>query len=183
MAYISTTVAPSYGTVNPNNGGYFFNVLQNKWYDPSGVVVDKGLNFLDAIVYADTTGNATYIESIGKIEYKDIVKANKFVSKNSCTAWALVDATTTPPSLIDSYNVSSVIRTATGNYDVYTQMDNNLYSVVGLADNGDAGASNLVIHTDYTKPKTSNKFSLVSELSTGTNQNCIFSILLFGGKN
>lgn len=123
--------APNYGTINPANGGDFYNVLSNKWYTSAGVEITNGRNYLNHIVYADNDGGVLYVEELPKIEYKDIVKANEFKGKNACTAWVNFDGTTTPPTIRDSYNVSAVIRTATGVYDVYFKkpMDTTNYIV------------------------------------------------------
>ena len=47
-----------------------------------------------------------------------------------CTAWVNFNATTTPPTINDSYNVSSVVRTSTGYFTINftTAMDNANYS-------------------------------------------------------
>ena len=130
MAYISTNKPPVYGTVNPNNGSYFFNLNEQKWYDTSGNFMPNGMTFLPCITYADLNGQVEYVEQIAKTTYFDEVKANDYRGKNACTAWVNFDGTTTPPTIRDSYNVSSVVRTATGIYDVYfaTPMDNVNYS-------------------------------------------------------
>ena len=90
-------------------------------------------NYMNHIVHADNDGGILYVEELPKIEYKDIVKANEFKGKNACTAWVNFDGTTTPPTIRDSFNVSSVVRTATGVYDVYFEkdMDNVSYVMSG----------------------------------------------------
>jgi len=66
------------------------------------------------------------------IQAENIV-AKEYSGKNVATAWCNFDGTTTPPTIRDSYNVKSVIRTATGEYTLYFEqdMDNNDYSAVG----------------------------------------------------
>ena len=120
---------PSYGKVNPLIGD-FYNVITNKWYSNTNVEITESRNYLNHIVHADQNGQVTYVEELPKVEYKDVIKANEFIGKNACTAWVNFDGTTTPPTIRDSYNVSAVIRTATGNYDVYFKepMDNTNYS-------------------------------------------------------
>lgn len=97
----------------------------------SATPITESRNYLDAIVYADAGGQPTYIEQLPKTEYKDVIKANEYQGKNACTAWVNFDGTTTPPTIRDSYNVSAVIRTATGVFDIYfkTPMDNINYSL------------------------------------------------------
>lgn len=88
-------------------------------------------NYLNHIVYADNYGSVLYVEELPKIEYKDIIKANEYQGKNACTALVNFDGTTTPPTIRDSYNVSKVIRTATGVYDIYftEEMDNLNFTI------------------------------------------------------
>ena len=87
--------------------------------------------YLDCVVYADHNGQVEYVEELPKIEYKDVIKANEFKGKNACTAWVNFDGTTTPPTIRDSYNVSKIIRTATGHYDIYfaEEMDNLNFTI------------------------------------------------------
>jgi hypothetical protein len=112
-----------------------------KWDNISVYAADLELNapitarnYLDTIAYADATGQLTYVEELPKVEYKDIIKANKFQGRNTCTAWVNFDGTTTPPTIRDSYNVASVIRTATGEFDIYFEnnMDNPSFSAAGM---------------------------------------------------
>ncbi len=55
--------------------------------------------------------------------------------KAQCTAWVNFDGTTTPPTIRDSYNVSSVVRTATGKFRIYCNFDNAKYSIGYIASN------------------------------------------------
>ena len=48
-----------------------------------------------------------------------VTATTSFVGKNACTAWVNFDGTTTPPTIRDSFNVSDVVRTATGSFVVY----------------------------------------------------------------
>ena len=75
-------------------------------------------NYLNHIVHADNDGGVLYVEELPKIEYKDIVKANEFKGKNACTMWAILDCTTTPITIKDSYNVAYVIRLGTGDIEI-----------------------------------------------------------------
>lgn len=96
--------------------------------------IPEGRNYLNHIVHADNDGGVLYVEKLPKIEYKDVIKANEYQGKNACTALVNFDGTTTPPTIRDSYNVSKVIRIATGVYDIYfeKEMDNINYSVAGM---------------------------------------------------
>ena len=186
MAYISTTIAPTYGATNPNNGSYFFHITENRWYDPDGVVMPYGVNFLNHIVYADNDGSPLYVEELPKVEYKDVIKANEYKGKNACTAWVNFDGTTTPPTIRDSYNVSSVVRTQTGFYDVYftTAMDNVNYSISTPSVIAD-GAS---YHTDiaeYVSVRTTSKITVICYYSNNSsNRNeSVVQVNVLGGKN
>lgn len=109
-------------------------IIDNVTCFPTDIIptteITNSRNYLNHIVHADNDGGVLYVEELPKIEYRDVVKANEYKGKNACTAWVNFDGTTTPPTIRDSYNVSAVIRTATGYYDIYFKepMDNNTYS-------------------------------------------------------
>ena len=94
--------------------------------------ITESRNYMNHIVHADADGGVLYVEELPKIEYKNVVKAEEYLGKNACTAWVNFDGTTTPPTIRDSYNVSAVIRTTTGQYDIYFKeiMDNSNYTSV-----------------------------------------------------
>jgi hypothetical protein len=66
------------------------------------------------------------------IKATDII-AGEYHGKNACTAWVNFDGITTPPTIRDSFNVSDVVRTATGKFKVYfnNEMNNENYSMSG----------------------------------------------------
>lgn len=137
-------IAPNYGKTNPANGGDFYDILENKWYTSAGAVIAESRNYLNHIVYADNDGSPLYVEELPKVEYKDIIKANEYKGKNACTAWVLADCTTTPPTILDSYGFSSVIRQATGYHRFYfsTKMDTiNYGQFFGVDDGGFADSA------------------------------------------
>lgn len=80
--------------------------------------ITNSRNYLNHIVHADNDGGVLYVEELPKIEYKDIVKANEFKGKNACTMWAILDCTTTPTTIKDSYNVAYVTRLGTGDIEI-----------------------------------------------------------------
>ena len=98
--------------------------------------------------------------------------------KAQCTAWVNFNGTTTPPTIRDSYNVSSIVRTDTGTYDVYftTPMDNTSYTCIGEA-YIDAFVNREDVQTD--------SVILVSmHTLDGSLQNADqCSVQIFGGKN
>ncbi len=99
--------------------------------------------------------------------------------KNQCTAWVNFDGTTTPPTIRDSYNVSSVVRVDTGTYQVYfsVPMDNSNYvpTVNQVQDTGRALAYNH--NTNLVNIYTAGYIDNV-----GTNYS-IISLNVVGGKN
>lgn len=171
------SVAPNYGTTNPANGGDFYSILENKWYTSAGVEIPEGRNYLNHIVHADNEGGVLYVEELPKIEYKDIIKANEFKGKNACTAWAIIDGQTTPPTIIDSYGISSAIKTTTGKYELIPTEDfnNEFFSVTGTSGISTAEFKHLVLHT---------KNRIKVQLWSGSSYvDAIFSVQIFGGKN
>ena len=100
--------------------------------------------------------------------------------KNQCTAWVVFDGTTTPPTIKDSYNVSSVVRTSTGQYDINfsSDMDNNNYSFA-------LGCSGVSRYATQKTNATIQKISMsVINLSSNTYENNpSVSVNIFGGKN
>ena len=116
------------------------------------------------------------------IKATDII-ADEYHGKNACTAWVNFDGTTTPPTIKDSFNVSDVVRTATGVYDVYFSepMDNSNYSCT---------SNNTSVWYDGAKSysKTISKFTVYTyyEGDTGVShylRNGTADIQIFGGKN
>lgn len=182
--YGVTAYPPSYGKTNPANGGDFYNVLKNKWYTSAGAEITESRNYLDAIVYAYAGGQPTYVEQLPKTQYFDEVKANEFKGKNACTAWVNFDGTTTPPTIRDSYNVKSVIRTATGLYEIYFEspMDNASYSVACFG--VQTWSANNTFLASGGNIRNTNKFSLFVFNSTWATQNMVsVEVQIFGGKN
>lgn len=172
------SIQPSYGKINPLIGD-FYNVITNKWYSNTNVEITESRNYLNHIVHADQNGQVTYVEELPKIEYKDVIKANEYQGKNACTAWANVDMTTTPPTIRYSYNISIVIRTATGIYDIYFEepMDNINYTISHPTLYGTSSGTVGAI-------KYLNKVTL-SVYSGGTLSSAFndISITIFGGRN
>lgn len=104
--------------------------------------------------------------------------------KNQCTAWVNFDGTTTPPTIRDSFNVSSVVRNAVGNYTITfnTAMINVNYSVCaggGYNNNGDGFDcdifENLVTNTGFS-------IRTVNSNSTSALDYKLVNLHIFGGK-
>lgn len=181
-AYGRMSIAPNYGKVNTANGGDFYNILTNKWFTSAGVEITNSRNYLNHIVHADNDGGVLYVEELPKVEYKDIVKANEYRGKNACTAWVNFDGITTPPTIRDSYNVSSVVRTSTGNFDVYfsSTMDNSNYCISGIVD----GTANSTIVNMEVCLYATNKVSIgIGSNTLGAVNSIYTNVQIFGGKN
>lgn len=181
--YGVSTNPPSYGKENPLTGD-FFNLITLKWYNSSNVEIESR-NYLDAIVHADHTGNATYVEQLPKTYYFDEVKANEYKGKNACTAWAILDTTTTPVKIIDSYNINKVIRTATGKAKCYFEQDMNYenYSIVGTCLHGNLGNYDGNFSAPCDELPTVKSFTFATSNSATVLANSPFVyIQIFGGK-
>lgn len=177
--YVAKTIKPSYGLINPASGD-FFNLDTQKWYSNLNVEITPR-NYLDCVVYADQNGQPEYVEQIEKVQYFDVVKANDFRGKNACTAWVNFDGTTTPPTIRDSYNVSAVIRTATGFFDIYfiEEMDSSNYCITVSTAVGSGARDASGILSKYI-----NKVSIqcIGGDSVAYNSSNV-NIQIFGGKN
>ena len=123
---------------------------------------------------------------------EDYVKADivegETKGKNSCTAWCNFDGATTPPTIRDSYNVSQVIRTGTGNFDVYFEvpMNNAGYTLSGISGTGtiaDANVYSLKLLSPDTN-KTTSKVSIGFRYgATSVGNVTETNIQVFGGKD
>ena len=142
--------------------------------------ITNSRNYLNHIVHADNDGGVLYVEELPKTVYFDEVKANEFRGKNACTAWVNFDGTTTPPTIRDSYNVSAVIRTSAGVYDIYFKesMDNVNYNTIITSNFGSNDYSHII-------PRTLNKVTVATYVSTsGANANYTYNnVHIDGGKN
>ena len=104
--------------------------------------------------------------------------------KTQCTAWVNFDGTTTPPTIRDSYNVASVVRTSTGVFDIYfaTPMDNVNYSQVGTVSNSGVASSFSPIAILGDGRQLTKTFFVTTNGSANTSW--VFNnIQIFGGKN
>jgi hypothetical protein len=113
----------------------------------------------------------------------DTMIADEYKGKNACTAWVNFDGTTTPPTIRDSYNVSSVVRTATGKFEIYFEepMDNANYTCVyggGAFSNANAVVYGRLNNT----PNELNKTTYYNYSNADYNTPNA-DILILGGKN
>lgn len=142
-------------------------------------------NYLDCIVYADQNGQPEYVEQIEKVQYFDAIKANDFRGKNACTAWVNFDGITTPPTIRDSYNVKSVVRAATGVYDIYFEspMDNANYVCTGMARDSEDDYPSVGIFRRLSDTKTTSVFRINTYYTSSAYNSNEVNIQIFGGRN
>lgn len=97
--------------------------------------------------------------------------------KNVCTAWVNFNGATTPPTIRDSFNVSDVVRTNTGDFDIYTNLDNTNGTSIG----GTSGDNNSVTAEIETTSVVRVRITDADSSSYFNSDNV--SIQMFGGKN
>ena len=118
----------------------------------------------------------------------EIVQADGSHIKNQCTAWVIIDTTATPPTILDSFNVSDVTRLATGRHTLTFQsaMDTLNFTMNGNGRMyGAAGSQFALIAEDFSVARTLSSITIqqvsgsfsVHDLSTYT------TIMIFGGRN
>ena len=121
-------------------------------------------NYLNHIVHADNDGGVLYVEELPKIEYKDIVKANEFQGKNANKVAIAFNGTTTPVTIIgDMIGFATVIRTATGVFDIYPVKD---VDIRGLKFSGMTNAPQIQLSGSPTT--TTGKITVITSNSAGS---------------
>ena len=144
--------------------------------------ITNSRNYLNHIVHADNDGGVLYVEELPKIEYKDIVKANEFKGKNACTMWAILDCTTTPITIKDSYNVAYVTRLGTGDIEIMP-LDLDL-SKVTVIPGGHASENPSYTGLTFGAGVYNGKIRVTSRNYANTQINLPeLSINVYGGKN
>ena len=95
-------------------------------------------------------------------------------------AWVNFDGSTTPPTIRDSYNVSSVARTATGEFSLtLSGLDNANYSYIATCEN----TTNAIFITGNGLP-TSSQLDIICYQYTAAKINAqTINVVIFGGKN
>ena len=200
----STALYMSFNSADTDKTMYFDNVAIIPLNDDGSIDTSNATAYTTPITYLpitadiDTEGNIVNIDAydvptlVEDYVIADKVKAvNEFVGKNACTAWVNFDGVTTPPTIRDGYNVSQVIRTANGTYDIYFEepMDNNDYTVSGYV----AHKNNDITSTEGrilgSSNKSTNRISIKTSYVSSTSgavtalDNPENSIQIFGGKN
>jgi hypothetical protein len=110
----------------------------------------------------------------------DVITKGEFVGKNACTAWVNFDGTTTPPTIRDSFNVSDVVRTATGKFEIYFEKDMSIDEYVTLTSLQPANYSGHYDNDEQTiKMATIRVYNTSTTLINREHNN----VVIFGGKN
>lgn len=178
----ATNIAPVWGVVSDVADYYDYDT--QKWYDKDGVAYTNGITYLPYRINVDTEGNVLDVDAfeLPTLAEKKViaktVEAQELKAKNACTAFVNFDGTTTPPTIRDSYNVSQVIRVATGQFDVYfeEEMDNINYSVSP----GVTGTA----RTINVWGRYLHKCSLATYNTSNVGENLLFNtVQIFGGKD
>lgn len=101
----------------------------------------------------------------------ETIEAKEYLGKNSILAYALIDMTTTPPIILDSYNVASVTRISNGVGKATLEVPTDKDDVTAICSSNAGGGS-----------VTATTKSEVSFATAATNQAKTVVIVL-GGKN
>ena len=108
----------------------------------------------------------------------------EILNKNQlCTAWVNFDGT--DGTIRDSYNVSSVVRNAAGDYVIHfaQDMDNTAYSVVsGNSSNDDRNSNDREFNKIHTRTTKNTGVLAIGDGGTVTDCPSVF-VQVFGGKN
>lgn len=157
-------------TTNPANGTYIVTDVTDT-----------------TIVYTALEPTGTPTVSSALVRYGSIEAKGEFIGKNTCTAWVRFNGTNTPPTIIDSFNVSDVVKLSAGKYEVYfsVPMDNALYSPVS-----DFNTVSTRMDGVFSEPINSDKCNVSVYYATATadttklfaDSNKV-SVYIFGGKD
>lgn len=86
--------------------------------------ITESRNYMNHVVHADASGNVLYVEELPKVEYKDIIKANKYLGSNAVSLSVAFDLTTTPIAIKGKMiGAKALIRTSAGTADIYLNDD------------------------------------------------------------
>ena len=111
------------------------------WLDPAGGILDIRAN--RAVVSSMTATGQLNVASmtVTGVTPSTPTAANTLYSKNIVSGWIQFDGTTSPPTIKDSFNVSSVGKNSAGNYTVNwaTSFANANYAVTVSGTDTDLG--------------------------------------------
>lgn len=86
--------------------------------------INESRNYMNHVVYADADGGVLYVEELPKIEYKNIIKAEKYLGSNAISLSVAFDLTTTPITIKGKMiGAKALIRTSSGIADIYLNDD------------------------------------------------------------
>jgi len=139
------------------------------------------IDIIESINLADTRLNDADEEFAGQNAGEKILKVNGDSIKNQCTAWVRFNSTN--GVILDGLNISSVIRTALGQYTINFEgtMNDTNFAVVGTSYRNDTTNPG---HIGEVAGRTTSLFKIVSEDSTAAESDFNeISVIVIGGLN
>lgn len=86
--------------------------------------ITESRNYMNHIVHANADGEVLYVEELPKIEYKNVIKADKYLGKNAISLSVAFDLTTTPITIKGKMiGAKALIRTGSGIAEIYLNDD------------------------------------------------------------
>lgn len=130
----------------------------------------------------DTRLNTADEDYAGQAAGEEILNSNagEWI-KNQCTAWVNFDGTTTPPTIKDSFNISSVVRDSTGTFGIFPNgFVSADYSAVFSAGQ-DAGTNQYFLLGINSQTSSQLNIEIRDASNTAINKENI-NVIFFGGK-
>jgi|LGOV01.1.fsa_nt_gb hypothetical protein len=128
------------------------------------------------MVFSNVNGESARIDENGKLSATD------YDGKNVCSAWVRFNGQTTPPTIIDSYNVSSVERISTGKFRVHFATSLPVgYSASGLASLGGTAVVQLGFETDNSATGASCDVTSLRSDTGAVIERALNTVSFFGG--
>lgn len=126
--FIAQAVTVTLRFVNASNVAGHISYAQNISIFETNIMIGSEItesrNYMNHVVHADASGNVLYVEELPKIEYKNIIKAEKYLGSNAIALSVAFDLTTTPITIKGKMiGAKAVIRTGTGIADIYLKDD------------------------------------------------------------
>lgn len=123
-----------------------------------------------------TVGNLNGVPPV-QLSTDEIVQADGSHIKNQVNAWVTFNGSTTPPTIIDSFNIDDVVRTSTGQYTVTLGFTatSTTYSII--SSQGSHGYGNT-----YNSPISTTAFLLYTSNGTGYANAFYVSLLVMGAR-
>ncbi|MCW8932176.1 MAG: hypothetical protein OQL19_18325 [Gammaproteobacteria bacterium] len=144
-----------------------------------------GTNVIESVSQvnnADTRLNTAAERYVGQPAGQEIVNANagEWI-KNQCTAWVTLNLATT--TILDSFNVASIAKSATGKGSVTfaEAMDNTNYGGVGFV-RGANSSNETIMNEDFSNTKTINTYYYTVRTGVSFADSTVVTIFFIGGK-